>query len=43
MTIKDCSGCSFFKEGLAYYFCYNGGKHIIDDIKPVCEYYNPIK
>ena len=33
----DCTICSHFKEGLAYYFCFSGEKHVIDDITPICD------
>ena len=33
----DCTVCSHFEEGLAYYFCLDGGKHVIDDIVLICD------
>jgi len=36
----DCTICSHFKEGLEYYFCFSGGKHVIDDINSICDDFN---
>ena len=36
----DCTVCSHFEEGLAYYFCLDGDKHVINDITPICDEFN---
>lgn len=33
----DCTVCTQYKVGFAYYFCMDGGKHIIDDNTIICD------